>query len=133
MVALGLLDNQPMDIGLGEISPRTFLSKCLTPRLQYKENERDIALLRVEACGIKAGKTVKITYDMIDYRDLTTGLFAMNRTVGFTSSIAALMILNGEVTQTGVLSPVRHVPPDRFIEEIKLRGIQINKKIEEQP
>jgi hypothetical protein len=43
------------------------------------------------------------------------------------------MILNGEVTQTGVLSPVRHVPPDRFIEEIKLRGIQINKKIEEQP
>jgi saccharopine dehydrogenase-like NADP-dependent oxidoreductase len=39
MVALGLLDDHPMDIGLGEISPRTFLSKCLTPRLQYKVNE----------------------------------------------------------------------------------------------
>jgi lysine 6-dehydrogenase len=88
-------------------------------------------LLRVEAWGIKEGKKVKITYDMIDYRDLETGLFAMNRTVGFTSSIGALMILKGNITQTGVLSPVRHVPPHEFIDEVKARGIQINYKIEE--
>lgn len=131
MVALGLLDDTPIKINQADISPRTFLSKCISPKLQFKENERDMALLRVEAWGIKEGKKVKITYDMIDYRDLETGLFAMNRTVGFTSSIGALMILKGNITQTGVLSPVRHVPPHEFIDEVKARGIQINYKIEE--
>ena len=131
MVALGLLDDTPIKINQADVSPRAFLSKCLSPKLQFKEDERDIALLRVEAWGIKAGEKVKITYDMIDYRDLETGLFAMNRTVGFTSSIGALMILKGSITQTGVLSPVRHVPPQAFIDEVKARGIKINYKIEE--
>ncbi len=131
MVALGLLDDMPIKINQADISPRTFLSKCLTPRLQFKEDERDVALLRVEAWGIKEGKKMKITYDMIDYRDLETGLFAMNRTVGFTASIGALMVLKGNITHTGVLSPVRHVPPHEFVDEVKARGIQINNKVEE--
>jgi lysine 6-dehydrogenase len=131
MVALGLLDDAPIKVNQADISPRAFLAKCLSPKLQFKVDERDMALLRVEAWGLKEGKKVKITYDMIDYRDLATGLFAMNRTVGFTASIGALMILNGQITQTGVLSPVRHVPPDAFIDEVVARGIQINKKIED--
>ena len=74
---------------------------------------------------------MKVTYDLIDYRDLETGLFAMNRTVGFTASIGALMVLTGQITRAGVLSPVRHVPPHEFIEEVKARGIRIDYKIED--
>ena len=55
----------------------------------------------------------------------------MNRTVGFTSSIGALMILDGRITQTGVLSPVNHVPPHEFMKEVKKRGMEIVSKIEE--
>lgn len=132
MVSLGLLDDTPIKINRAEISPRLFLSKCLSPKLQFDRNERDIALLRVEAWGLKDDQKVRITYDMIDYRDLKTGLFAMNRTVGFTSAIAAQMILKGSINGTGVLSPVRHVPPREFIDEVKARGIQITHKIEKQ-
>ena len=131
MVALGLLDDKPILVGQSGISPRAFLAKCLTPRLKYLDDERDVALLRVEAWGLKANRKVKITYDLIDYRDLETGLFAMNRTVGFSSSIGALMILNGQITQTGVLSPVRDVPAHAFVGELNARGIQIDYKIEE--
>ena len=131
MVALGFLDDTPLKIGNAEISPLSFLTKCLTPRLQYEKNERDLALLRVEAWGLKKDKKVKVTYDLIDYRDLESGLFAMNRTVGFTSSIGAQMILSGQITQTGVLSPARHVPPDAFIHELEARGMHIDYKIEE--
>ncbi len=131
MVDLGLLDDKPISTNDTEISPRSFLAKCLTPKLQYAKDEKDIALLRVEAWGIKAGKKIKVTYDLIDYRDTDTGLFAMNRTVGFTASIGALMILSGKITETGVLSPVRHVPPLEFIEEIQARGMQVHFKIEE--
>ncbi|MBP1727613.1 MAG: hypothetical protein H6Q51_2911 [Deltaproteobacteria bacterium] len=67
-------------------------------------------ILRAQAWGVKAGKRRKVTYDLFDYRDLETGLFAMNRTVGFTASIAAQLVLAGKITAKGVLSPVRHVP-----------------------
>ncbi len=130
MVDLGLLDRTPIQVNGADVSPRAFLSKCLSPKLQYKPDQRDVALLRVEAWGVKDHKEVKITYDLYDYRDLETGLFAMNRTVGFTSSIGALMILSGKITETGVLSPVRHVPPHEFIEEVKARGMRIDHKIE---
>jgi saccharopine dehydrogenase-like NADP-dependent oxidoreductase len=132
MVALGFLDDTSVQIGDAEISPRSFLTRCLTPRLQYGKNERDLALLRVEAWGLKKGRKVKVIYSLIDYRDLESGLFAMNRTVGFTSGIGVQMILSGQITQTGVLSPVRHVPPDVFMREIEARGIHIDYKIEEQ-
>ena len=131
MVDLGLLDENPIKVNKADISPRAFISNCLTPRLQYKSDEQDIALLRVEVWGLKEGRKVKVTYDLIDYRDLETGLFAMNRTVGFTASIGALMVLTGKITQAGVLSPVRHVPPHEFIKELKARGMRIDYKIEE--
>ena len=131
MVELGLLEDNTININNADISPRDFLSKWLTPKLQFKETQRDLALLRIEAWGIKNGDKVKITYDLIDYRDFETGLFAMNRTVGFTSSIGAQMILAGKITQSGVLSPVKHVPPHEFIEQVKKRGIKIDYKIEQ--
>jgi len=131
LVALGLLDDTPINMNNADISPRAFLSKCLSPKLQFKGDEKDVALLRVEAWGLKDNKKVKVTYDLIDYRDLETGLFAMNRTVGFTSSIGAQMILTGKITQAGVLSPVRHVPPHEFIKEVEARGMRIDYKFEE--
>jgi len=131
MVKLGLLDDTPVNIGGAEISPRSFLTKWLTPRLQYADKQRDLALLRVEAWGIKKGRKMKITYDLVDYRDLSTGLFAMNRTVGFTSSIGALMILSGKITGSGVLSPACHVPAHDLLEEIKARGIYVDHRVEE--
>ena len=131
MVALGLLDDTPINMNNVDISPRAFVSKCLSPKLQFKGDEQDVALLRVEAWGLKDDKKVKVTYDLIDFRDLETGLFAMNRTVGFTSSIAAQMILAGKITQTGVLSPILHVPPHEFIKEVEARGMRIEYKFEE--
>jgi saccharopine dehydrogenase-like NADP-dependent oxidoreductase len=130
MVQLGLLDDQPLSFASGDISPRSFLAKCLTPKLQYSAEEKDVALLRVEAWGLKDNKKMKVTYDLIDYRDLDTGLFAMNRTVGFTASIGAQMILSGKITQTGVLSPVRHVPARELIREVEARGMRVDYKIE---
>lgn len=132
MVDLGLLEDTPMAINGARVSPREFLSRWLTPRLGFTNRERDLALLRVEAWGLKSGEKVKITYDLTDYRDLDTGLFAMNRTVGFTTAIGAVMILQGKIRDFGVLSPVRHVPPQEFMTEVGKRGIKVDYKIEPQ-
>ena len=125
MVDLGLLEQEPVEVGGAKISPRSFLSRALTPRLQYEEDEQDLALLRVVAWGLKKDRRARVTYDLIDYRDMESGLFAMNRTVGFTSSIGAQMILSGKITQPGVLSPVKDVPAQEFMQQVKARDMKI--------
>jgi saccharopine dehydrogenase-like NADP-dependent oxidoreductase len=54
----------------------------------------------------------------------------MNRTVGFTSSIAAQLILAGKIRKTGVLTPVRDVPALEMVRELEQRGMQVSRRVE---
>lgn len=130
MVELGFMEEEPLIIGDQSISPRQFLISHLSPRLQFAADERDLVLLRIHAWGNKDGRETSVIYDLIDYRDLETGLFAMNRTVGFTASIAAQMVLSGRLKRPGVLSPIKDVPPQPLIEALEARGIKIKHRIE---
>jgi len=125
LVRLGFLDESPVEVDGALVSPRRFLVEHLSPRLQFQPDERDVAVLRVHAWGEREGRKHEVVYDLIDYRDLDTGLFAMNRTVGYTASIAAQMVMTGEISQAGVLSPVRDVPGHRLLEELRARGIRV--------
>jgi lysine 6-dehydrogenase len=131
MAQLGFLDDTPLPVDGGSISPRQFLVRHLTPKLQFAAHELDVIVLRVTAWGLKAGRQRRVTYQLIDYRDLNTGLFAMNRAVGYTASIAAQMILKGQITAAGVLSPTRDVPPKDLLRELKARGMKIEHRLEE--
>jgi len=131
MAELGFLDDTPLPVDGGSISPRQFLVRQLTPKLQFKPTERDVIILRVSAWGLKHGRQRRVTYQLIDYRDLKTGLFAMNRTVGYTASIAAQMILTGRIKAAGVLSPTRDVPPRDLLRELRARGMQVEHRVEE--
>ncbi len=122
MAGLGLLSDKTD--GTVPISPRDFLVKTLSPQLQYGADEKDIVIIRVEAWGKKDGVGKRVIWDLIDSRDLETGLFAMNRTVGYTAAIAARMILSGKINTPGVLSPINDVPVDDFLKELELVGIR---------
>jgi saccharopine dehydrogenase-like NADP-dependent oxidoreductase len=52
----------------------------------------------------------------------------MQRTVGFTASIGAQMILRGDIKKRGLLSPITDVPADIFIKELRQRGIIVQKQ-----
>lgn len=127
MAELGFLDDRPLEDTLN-LSPRRFLVEHLTPRLQFKDHERDMVIVRIQAWGLKDGTQRTVTYDLIDYRDLEHGFFAMNRTVGFTASIGAQLILDGTICTPGLLSPTRHVPPRRLLDALKRRGMQIERR-----
>ena len=125
---LGFLDEHPLNFKGISISPHQFMVQLLSPRLQFQNHERDLAVLRVQAWGLKDGVNKNIVIDLIDYRDLSSGLFAMNRTVGFTASIGAQMILTQQIKKPGVLSPVRDLPIELVIKQLKSRGIEIIKR-----
>jgi saccharopine dehydrogenase-like NADP-dependent oxidoreductase len=130
MAELGFLDEAPTRVGAAEISPRRFVVEHLTPRLQFHDTERDMVVIRVEAWGMRNGKPLRAVYELIDYRDLATGLFAMNRTVGYTTSIAAQLILAGKIRRAGVLTPVRDVPAAEVVRELEQRGMKVHRRLE---
>jgi saccharopine dehydrogenase-like NADP-dependent oxidoreductase len=53
---------------------------------------------------------------------------AMAQGVGYPASIAAQMIAKGEIPEKGVLSPMKHIPYDAFIEALRTRGIIIEEE-----
>ena len=128
MVRLGFLDKTPIQINGSAVVPRQFVHDLLLPQLQYQDDERDIVIVRVDARGVKAGRKKRVIYQVIDWRDLDTGLFAMQRTVGFTASIGAQMILRGDIQKRGLLSPITDVPADVLFDELRQRGISITRQ-----
>ncbi len=127
MVELGFLNEGPIQVGDVSVSPRQFVHDLLTPQLQYAPDERDIAAIRIDTRGLKDGRRKRIIYQMVDRRDLETGLLAMQRTVGYTASIGAQMILSGAIQKRGLLAPGTDVSSDTLVAELKKRGISINR------
>lgn len=125
LIDLGFLEEAPVPRLPGGISPRDFLVHHLGPRLQYGPGERDLVLMQVIAAGLRAGRPVQLTYELVDRRDLHTGFLAMTRTVGFAASVAAQMVASGEIDSPGVLTAVRDIPAERFLDEIRRRGVVI--------
>ncbi len=130
LVDLNFLSDEPTRGLPGETTPHQFMIKHLEPQLQYRDNERDIVAMRNVMIGLRQGVATKMTFDLVDQRDLETKLFAMNRTVGYTASIVAQMIVKGEIKGTGLLTPVKDIPYKRFLGEIGKRGIVIQEKVE---
>ncbi|MFC1741745.1 saccharopine dehydrogenase family protein [Nanoarchaeota archaeon] len=124
IVDLGLIDEDPVY----GISPRKYMAKVLEPRLSYKDAEQDMVVLHNEISGMKDGKYKRITQQVIDTRDLTTGFMAMNRTVGFTASIIAQMILKRQIKGRGILNPGKDIPYKDFKQELSKRGISVEEK-----
>ncbi len=122
LAQLGFLDDAPPIAG---VAPREFVRALLEPQLQFADDERDVALIRLDVRGVKDGRKLHLVYEVIDQRDLETGLMAMNRTVGYTTSIGAQMILRGDIRKRGLLSPLGDVPADLFFDELRQRGISV--------
>lgn len=126
--ALGFLGETAIRVGEAAVTPQQFLHDLLQPQLQYRKDERDIALVRVDAQGYKDGKRKRVIYQVIDRRDAETGLLAMQRTVGYTISTGAQMILRGDIQKRGLLSPLTDVPLDLFFSELQKRGIKVERQ-----
>jgi saccharopine dehydrogenase-like NADP-dependent oxidoreductase len=128
MAQLGFLEDTPVAAGDVRVAPRAVVRALLEqPQFQYADDEQDVAFIRVDMRGLKNGQRRRIVYDMSDVRDLETGLMGMNRSVGYSASIGAQMILRGDITQRGLLSPLTDVPVSLFLQELQARGITVKR------
>jgi lysine 6-dehydrogenase len=131
MVKSGFNRSEPVKVSGIDVDPAAFCAALLgsQTQFQYGAGEQDVALIRCDARGMKDGKPMRVVSQLVDYRDLTTGFTAMQRTVAFPMSIGTQMILDGRIAQHGIVQP-HEVPYQPFVEELKKRGLYITRKIE---
>lgn len=132
MVKSGFVRPEPVEVNGVDVVPAEFCAALLGSQKQfhYSEGERDVALIRADARGIKDGIPTRIVSQIVDYRDLDNGYTAMQRTVAFPMSIGAQMILDGRVTQRGIVAP-SDVPFQPLDAELRQRGLEITTSIED--
>jgi len=126
----GFLDDQPIRVGDSTVAPLQFTAAVLQAQNQfhYREDEQDIALVRVDVRGLKDGKKRRVVYQLLDRRDLATGLTAMQRTVGFMLSMGAHLILTGRLQRSGLLTAL-DVPYDAVVEGLARHGMRITRQV----
>jgi lysine 6-dehydrogenase len=123
---LGLLDLDPIDVKGHRVVPRDAFIASAAKKLT-KPKGRDLVALRVIVEGTKDGQRKKLEWELIDRYDERNGISAMMRTTGYSLSITGLMQARGEVKPHGVHTPDEAVPPQRYIEELSKRGVEIKK------
>lgn len=128
-VKCGFLDEDQLRVGTATFSPLEFTAAVLSSRreFQYAEEEEDVVLLRVDARGTRDGKRRQIVHQLIDTRDFKTGFTAMQRTVGFTLSLGARLILEGKLDKRGLLTPL-DVPYDVVIPALARHNIRVTRE-----
>ena len=121
---LGLLELTPVDVKGMKVVPRDLVVAAMGPRLT-KPDARDLVALRVVAEGKKGGKQKKIGYELVDYYDEKTDISAMERSTGYSLSITGQMQARGEIGKAGVFTPDEAIPAEKYIAELKKRGVVI--------
>jgi saccharopine dehydrogenase-like NADP-dependent oxidoreductase len=127
----GFLSDEPVKGLPDRVSPLEMVAKLLEPQLQYNDSEKDLCVMVNKVEGIRRGKQQILTCSLSIERDLFTGLMAMSMGVAYPACIAAEMIVRGDITKKGVLSPATDLPCDLFMDQLNKRGIKINEMIEQ--
>lgn len=110
-------------------TPLDTLCASLEQKMQYEEGERDMVLLQ-HKFGIehKDGRKETRTSTLCDYGD-PKGYSSMARLVGVPCGVACLMVLDGRISEKGILAPVNWSLAEPILKELKEKwGIEMVEK-----
>ncbi len=129
LVKSGFLESEPIQVGDAVVMPVEFTTALLQSQeqFQYSPNEQDVTLIRIDVRGLVNDERKRIVYQLIDYRDLKTGFTSMQRTVGFTMSHGAQLILGGKVVTPGLLTPL-DVSYDLLLPGLEKHGMNVTRE-----
>ncbi len=131
LIELGLTSTQPITVNGVRTTPRAFLIEQMSRTMRYRPGEGDVVVMRVFLKGLKSGKQMDVTFDLVDMYDNRAALTAMERTTGFPCSIVAQMIGRGKISEPGVHAPENVVPHREFLRALDERGIKVTESVRE--
>ncbi|MBN8554325.1 MAG: saccharopine dehydrogenase NADP-binding domain-containing protein [Deltaproteobacteria bacterium] len=128
MMDLGLLDPDPIEVGVGEnkvkVAPREVFHTVVPPRISFPE-DKDLVVLRTTCTGVKNGKPMSVTYDLLDYHDEATGFSAMERSTAYPAALTLILSVRGK-NKKGVQPLEVALDNETFMKEIGSHGLKIS-------
>ncbi len=118
---LGLLSDDPLPTGVR--SPIDVLTAAMLERMRYGSGERDMSILKHIFEAQFPDRREQLTSTMVDF-GVPHGDTSMARTVGLPAAIAVKLILTGQITLTGVQTPVVPEIYEPVLAELENLGIQ---------
>ncbi len=117
---LGLFDNRP--IGVGGRSPAATLQHLLEQKWKLEANDKDMVVMwhRFRYAVEGQHQTIHASLGVIGNDQVHT---AMAKTVGLPIGMACKLVLNGEITDRGVLLPLKPSIYDPVLNELETLGI----------
>lgn len=124
----GFFSSVAIEVDGVKIIPRRVTESILDTKIALGDDQ-DVTLLRVVVSGKKSGESTTHVFEMVDYFDQEKTYTSMAKTTAFPASIAAQMIINGEITKRGVVFPEEIFIGELyepFIDALKSRGVLVS-------
>lgn len=119
--------NKDKKIGLKDATPAQALQKILMDKWTLKEHDKDMIVMYHKFGYELDGVKKQIDSNMVVKGEDQT-YTAMAKTVGLPVAIAALKILNKEITTPGVLRPIAREIYEPILKELESFGINFKEK-----
>jgi lysine 6-dehydrogenase len=101
----GFFDAGPIEVDGQQVSPLAVTSRLLFEQWRLGKGEEDMTVMQVALEGVRAGRRLRYTYDLLDYFDAATQTHSMARTTGYTCAIVARQVVRGLFAQKGICPP----------------------------
>jgi len=101
----GFFDRNEVEAGGVKVRPLDVSARLLTRAWKLEEGEEDLTVMRIRIDGRRGGSRVRLTYDLLDRYDRTSGVTSMARTTGYTCTAVARVVAAGAFCEPGVWAP----------------------------
>ena len=131
----GFFSTMEIQAASGVVRPRDVTEALLFSAWQFEEGEPDLTVMRIVVEGKKNGKSLRHTYNLLDYYNPDTETSSMARTTGYTCTAMVHLIAKGLWTEPG-LAPPEVVGRDArcydaVLKHLEDRNVHVFQKIEE--
>ncbi|KAH7342258.1 saccharopine reductase [Rhexocercosporidium sp. MPI-PUGE-AT-0058] len=110
-------------------NPLDTLCATLEKKMQFEEGERDLVMLQHKfEIENKDGSKETRTSTLVEYGD-PKGYSAMAKLVGIPCGVAVKQVLDGTISEKGILAPMSSKINDPLMKELKKYGIELVEKV----
>ncbi len=131
----GFFSTREIQAASGMVRPRDVTEALLFSAWQFEDGEPDLTVMRVVVEGKQGAKSVRHTYNLLDYYNPDTETSSMARTTGYTCTAMVNLIAKGLWTEPGLAPPEivgRNADCyDAVVRHLEDRDVHISERVDE--
>ncbi len=101
----GFLSTEPRPVAGQMVRPFDLTAGLLFDAWKLAEDEPELTVMQVAVEGLQDGQHIRLTWDLYDEYDPSSGMSSMARTTGFPAAIMARLLARKEVPLRGIIPP----------------------------